>query len=78
MYNLSLTDFIYCFIFSGRLWLLTEWNNRLFGIDSVSADTTVAVAQKPDFKVESGGSGGSTGIIALLLLPLAMLRRRFK
>jgi hypothetical protein len=48
------------------------------GIDSVSADTTVAVAQKPDFKVESGGSGGSTGIIALLLLPLAMLRRRFK
>ncbi|MBA6263931.1 MAG: rhombosortase-dependent M36 family metallopeptidase [Colwellia sp.] len=48
------------------------------GISSVSADTTVAVAQKPDFKVESGGSGGSTGIIALLLLPLAMLRRRFK
>jgi hypothetical protein len=48
------------------------------GIASVSEDTTVTVAQKPDFKVESGGSGGSTGIIALLLLPLAMLRRRFK
>jgi hypothetical protein len=48
------------------------------GIDSVTADTKVIVAQKPDFKVESGGSGGSTGIIALLLLPLAMLRRRFK
>jgi len=48
------------------------------GIASVTADTTATVAQKPDFKVESGGSGGSTGIIALLLLPLAMLRRRFK
>lgn len=49
------------------------------GVDSVSKSFNVNVTDiVPVETSKSKSSGGSTGIIALLLLPLAMLRRRFK
>ncbi len=47
------------------------------GIGSVSKSFNVKVADVAPVDT-STSSGGSTGLIALLLLPLAMLRRRFK